>query len=325
MRRTCAMALVVLVTLMVPVFAAEAAAAQTAAAPGQTNKGQVPPPAQTPVPTPTPAPQVQGLTDEELDLQTVLSEPDFTIGVLPTTLRLPKHKMAFRITHRFTYKINGQSAGEFFKNFLGFDSSATNGFELRWGAANGTQLVVHRTGNRNIQFLAQHQLQAQRNNGRFSADVLMAVEGQDNFSEEHSIVVGGIASRQISDQGAIYLHPFGVFNATPEIPESDENTFVLGIGARFLVFRSRSTYVVAEFAPRLVGYDGGASLMMIGIERRVGGHSFQINLSNGFGTTLTQVGHGGPLIANSVPPGSTDPPSRSRHWHLGFNLTRKFY
>jgi hypothetical protein len=316
MRRMFAMALLTLVVLTVPALAA----GQVAASPAQPGQ-----PVQTPVPTPTPTPQVQGLSDEELDLQTVLSEPDFTLGVLPTTLRLPKHKMAFRITHRFTYKINGQSAGEFFENFFGFDSSATSGFELRWGVANGTQLLVHRTGSRNIQFLAQHQLQAQRENGRFSADVLMAVEGQDNFREEHSIVVGGVASHQFSDQGAVYVHPFGVFNATPEVPSSDRNTFVLGLGARFLVFRSRSTYAVAEFAPRIAGYDGGASLILIGLEKRIGGHSFQINLSNGFGTTLTQVGHGGPLIADAVAPGSTDPPGRSRHWHLGFNLTRKFY
>ena len=142
MRRMFALALLALVALTVPV----AAAGQVASTQGQ--------PVQTPIPTtvPTPAPQVQGLSDEELDLQTVLTEPDFTIGVLPTTLRLPKHKMAFRITHRFTYQINGQGAGEFFKNFFGFDSSATSGFELRWGLANGTQLAVHRTGNRNIQF-----------------------------------------------------------------------------------------------------------------------------------------------------------------------------
>ena len=310
MRRTCAMALVALVALAVLTVPTQAAAA---------------PQVQPPVPTPTPAPAGQGLSDEDLDLQTVLSEPDFTLGVLPTTLRLPKHKMAFRITHRFTYKINGQGVGEFFENFFGFDSSATSGFELRFGVANGTQVLVHRTGSRNIQFLAQHQLQAQRNNGRFSADILFGVEGQDNFREEHGIVVGGVLSRQIADQGAIYVHPIGVFNATPEIPSSDKNTFVLGLGARFLVFRSQSTYAVAEFAPRLFGYDGGASLILIGIEKRIGGHSFQLNLSNGFGTTFSQVGHGGPLIANPVPPGSTDPPGRSRHWHLGFNLTRKFY
>ena len=82
-------------------------------------------------------------------------------------------------------------------------------------------------------------------------------------------MVGGVASHQFSDQGAVYVHPFRVFNATPEI-DSDRNTFVLGMGARFLVFRSRSTYAVAEFAPRLVGYDGGASLILIGIEKRIG-------------------------------------------------------
>lgn len=295
MRRTCVMALV---ALMVPALAA----AQGSGAPGQPQA-----PVQAPAPTPTPVP-VQD--DADLDLQTVISEPDFTLGVLPTTLRLPRHQMAFRITHRFTYKINGQSIGTFFENGLGFDSSATSGFELRFGLASGTQVLVHRTGSRNIQFMAQHQLQAQRDNGRFSADILMAVEGQDNFREEHSIVVGGVASHQFSEQGAVYLHPFGVFNATPEIPSSDRNTFVLGIGARFLILRSRSSYIVAEFAPRLAGYDGGSSLISIGLEKRVGGHSFQLNLSNGFGTTMTQVGHGGPA---------------AKHWHLGFNLTRKFY
>ena len=314
MRRTCVMAVVALVILMVPV----SAAAQEAAARVQT-------PVQTPVPTPPPTRQVQGLSDEELDLQTVLTEPDFTLGTLPTTLRLPKHRMAFRITHRFTYQINDNSVKEFFENGLGFDSSATIGFELRYGIANGTQLSVHRTNSRNIQFLAQHQLQAQRVNTRYSADLLLGVEGQDNFTEEHSIVVGGVASHQFDEQGAVYVQPFAVFNATPEIPTSDRKTLVLGMGARFLILRSRSTYVVAEFAPRLAGYDDGASLMLIGIEKRMGGHMFQLNLSNGFGTTLTQVGHGGPFIVDPVPVGSTDPPGRSRHWHLGFNITRKFY
>src|SRR5688500_7759317 len=113
MRRTCVMALVALVALMVPV---------SAAAQGATPQGQVQAPVQTPLPTPTPVP-FQAPTSADLDLQTVIAEPDFTLGVLPTTLRLPKHKMAFRITHRFTYQINDNSVGEFFENFLGFDSS----------------------------------------------------------------------------------------------------------------------------------------------------------------------------------------------------------
>ena len=113
----------------------------------------------------------------------------------------------------------------------------------------------------------------------------------------------------MGDRGAIYLEPIFVANATPEFPDSDQNTLVLGVGTRIRLGNSRA-YLVAEVAPRVSGYDGGSSLMTFGIEKRAGGHMFQLNVSNAFGTTLTQVGHGGPA---------------TKHWHLGFNLTRKFY
>jgi hypothetical protein len=257
----------------------------------------------------TAAAQVVAATDDpDRDLQVVVGEPDFTLGALPTTLRLPKGKMAFRITHRFTYAINDGSVGQFFENGFGFDSSATTGFELRFGLASGTQLTVHRTGSRNIQFLAQRQMVAQRDGRGLSFDVVGAIEGQNNFREEYSFVAGGVLSHRMGDRGAIYLEPIYVVNATPEFPASDENTLVLGIGTRIRLFNSRA-YLVAEVAPRVSGY-GGTSLMTFGIEKRAGGHMFQLNVSNAFGTTLTQVGHGGPATT---------------HWHLGFNLTRKFY
>lgn len=247
--------------------------------------------------------------DEIRDLRLVLSEPDFTLGSLPTTLRLPKGKTSFRITHRFTYPINDSSFGEFLENGLGFDAAATTGFELRFGVAGGLQAVVTRTGSRNIQVLAQKQVIGQRDGGPVSFDVIGAIEGQNNFREEYSYVVGGAFSHQFGDQGAVYVEPMGVFHATPEFPGSDQNAMVLGLGARLRLGRSRA-YLVGEFAPRIAGYDGGQSLVTVGIEKRAGGHMFQLNVSNTFGTTLTQVGHGGPVAA---------------HWHLGFNLTRKFF
>lgn len=261
------------------------------------------------VPAAAAAQAVAATDDPDRDLQVVVGEPDFTLGALPTTLRLPKGKMAFRITHRFTYKINDGSFGQFLENGLGFDSSATSGFELRFGLASGTQLTVHRTGSRNIQFLAQRQMVAQRDGGGLSFDIVGAIEGQNNFREEYSFVAGGVLSHRMGDRGAIYLEPIYVVNATPEFPASDENTLVLGVGTRIRLFNSRA-YLVAEVAPRVSGYDGGTSLMTFGIEKRAGGHMFQLNVSNAFGTTLTQVGHGGPA---------------TKHWHLGFNLTRKFY
>lgn len=255
------------------------------------------------------APPPQSSDDPDRDLRLVVGEPDFTLGVLPTTLRLPKGESAFRITHRFTYQINDGSFGEFVENGFGFDSSATSGFEVRFGVAAGTQLVLHRTGSRNIQFLAQRQLVAQGDGRGLSFDLLAGIEGQNNFREEFSYVAGGVLSHRLGDAGALYLEPIYVVNAKPELPASDLNTLVIGMGARIRLGGSR-TYLVAEVAPRVGDEVGGSSVMTFGIEKRAGGHMFQINVSNAFGTTLTQVGHGGPS---------------PKHWHLGFNLTRKFY
>jgi hypothetical protein len=43
---------------------------------------------------------------------------------------------------------------------------------------------------------------------------------------------------------------------------------------------------------------------------RSGGHAFQINFSNGFGTTLGQLARGG---------------VSSDSWFIGFNIARKFF
>ena len=79
-----------------------------------------------------------------------------------------------------------------------------------------------------------------------------------------------------------------------------------GLGAR-LRFAGNS-YVFVEGSPRLSGFDPGDTLISFGFEQRYGGHVFQLNFSNGVGTTLAQVARGG-----------------SNNWHLGFNLARKFF
>jgi hypothetical protein len=49
--------------------------------------------------------------------------------------------------------------------------------------------------------------------------------------------------------------------------------------------------------------------MTFGIEKRAGGHSFQLNFSNDLGTTPAQVARGQQLDG----------------WFIGFNISRKFY
>ena len=71
-----------------------------------------------------------------------------------------------------------------------------------------------------------------------------------------------------------------------------------------------TTYLVGEFIPRVAGYDPGAHGGSFGIEKRAGGHSFQVNFSNTFGTTIGQIARGG---------------VSSEDWYIGFNISRKFF
>jgi hypothetical protein len=245
------------------------------------------------------------------DLQAVPSEPDFTLTALPSTLRMPSRKFAFRLTHRFTRPIAEGSVSSFFANFFNLDSPARIGLELRYGIRPGTQVTAHRTNDRAIQFLGQHQILGQSDSRWVTVDAVVAVEGLDNFSEEFSGSVGALISRRFGDHGAVYLEPMFVSNANVDVQPvtTDEHTTMIGVGGRLRLGQSR-TYVLVEAAPRVAGYDVGVNHVSVAIEKRVGGHVFQFNVSNSFATTLRQLARGG--TSNS-------------DWFIGFNLTRRFY
>src|SRR5215212_8856251 len=93
-------------------------------------------------------------------------QPDFTLAALPTTLRVPVHKSAFRVTHRFNRPLGRGDFGDLVSDFFGFDSGAQIGLEFRYGLLPGTQLAVHRTSDRTIQILGQHNLLRQTADGQ---------------------------------------------------------------------------------------------------------------------------------------------------------------
>mgnify|MGYP000987491144 CR=1 FL=1 len=70
-----------------------------------------------------------------------------------------------------------------------------------------------------------------------------------------------------------------------------------------------TVYVAAEASPRASGYRPGTRAFAFAIEKRAGGHMFQLNFSNTAGSTPAQIARGGA------------PHSLS----LGFNLSRKFF
>jgi hypothetical protein len=265
-------------------------------------------PIQDPAPA-APAPVQPSSTPLPSDRAVDPSEPDFTLIGLPTTLRMPKFASAFRVTHRFTRSLAQGNFGDLLADGFGTDGGAQIGLEYRFGIMSGTQVGVNRTSDKTIQFFGQQQLFRQQEGMPLGVDVILTIEGRDNFQEIYSPGVGAVVSRKIGTHGALYVQPIwiGNTNAFDLVAEDDNDTFILGLGGRFRI-RPR-LYLVAEGAPRF-GYDPGITYASFGIEMRAGGHSFQINVSNGFGTTMAQMARGG---------------YDKDDWYLGFNITRKFF
>lgn len=252
--------------------------------------------------TPQPAPE-----RNDPDVRVDPLQPDFNLAALPTTLRMPARKWAFRVTHRFARPLGQGDFGDLASDFFGFDAGAQIGLELRYGLVTGTQLGIHRTSDRTIQIFGQHNFLNERDGGALGIDAIATLEGTNNLREHHQSALGAIVSKNLGRRAALYAEPIWVVNSSP-FTSGDNDTLMLGLGARVRV--RPSLYLLAEITPRLTGYDPGANQISFGIESRAGGHLFQLNFSNGFGTTFGQIARGGT--------GNDD-------WYIGFNIARKFF
>ena len=237
------------------------------------------------------------------------SQPDFTLIGLPTTLRVPRYSSAFRVTHRFLRPLGSGDFSDLLSDFFGLDSGAQIGLEYRFGLMRGLQAGIHRTSDKTIEFFSQYSVLQQKNDHAVGLDVYASIDGTNNFQDSYSPAIGAIVSRELSKYGAVYVEPIWVNNSNPDPSEivDHNDTFIFGLGARL---RIRPTvYVVGEFLPR-TGYKPGVNHGSFAIEKRAGGHVFQLNFSNGFGTTMGQLARGG---------------TNSDDWYLGFNISRKFF
>jgi hypothetical protein len=245
--------------------------------------------------------------DEDPDRDPNPNQPDFYVATLNTNLRLPKGGINFRVTHRFLRTLGDGDFGDLAERAFGLDSGAQIGLELKFAPFRGAQLGVYRTSDRTIQFQGQYNI-IKDGNGPIGLSAFANVDGTDNFSDEFSPGAGVVLSRELNGRGAIYVQPSFVSNTNLINDLDDDYTAMVGVGARIMAMRN--TYLYFEASPRIAGYKQGVTQMSFGFERQMGGHMFQLNFSNGFGTTLAQVARGG-----------TD----KEDWYLGFNISRKFY
>ena len=248
-------------------------------------------------------------TDDDPDRDPNRAQPDFTLVNLPTTLRVPKYKSAFRVTHRFARPLGQGDFSDLAEDLFGLDSGAQIGLEYRFGIMRGTQIGIYRTSNRTIEFFAQYSGLQQKDNGLLGLDVIATMDGTDNFSDRYSPALGVVLSHELGSHGALYFEPIWVNNSNqlPSELTDDNDTFLFGIGGRLRV--RPTVYVVGEYIPR-IGYSPGVDHLTFGVEKRAGGHVFQINFSNNIGTTPAQIARGG---------------FDNEDWYIGFNISRKFF
>jgi len=181
------------------------------------------------------------------------------------------------------------------------------GFDYRLGIARHLQAAVYRTAlDKTFQFSGKYDAVRQHDSIPVSLSALLSVEGTDNFQERYSPALGAAVSRMVADRLAVYATPVWVHN-TAAILNIERDTFFVGVGGR--VRLSSTVYLVGEVAPRAGGYRPDQAAYGFAIEKRAGGHLFQLNFNNGQGTTFGQLARGG--FADSL--------------YLGFNLARKFF
>jgi hypothetical protein len=249
-------------------------------------------------------------------------EPDYVVVNLPTTLRVPKWKGNFRLTHRFAGNLMNGDFGYQLGNLFGIDQGAIIGFEYRMGLPKGVEAAAFRTSfDKTIQLYTKWDGIRQKGKVPVAISPVVSIEGVNNFQDQYAMAYGASISRSVAQRVGVYAQPFFVTNTaanlepvghthdagTSEDSHEHRNTFYVGLGARIRL--RPSLYATGEFVPRVDGYSPNDPAYGFGVEARVGQHVFSLTFTNTFSTTFSQLARGG--TPDSL--------------YLGFNLARKFF
>lgn len=233
---------------------------------------------------------------------------------LPTTTTLGKGEFLFRISHRFQPPVS-----EGWDSLIGFDGPAFILFSFGYGITDSLAVNVGRSKLfQEWEFGADWSLFEQGRKGSlpFSATLhlgggLVTLDEPQDAGWSGRFRLSALLSiaRQLNDRFSFLLVPAYSTNTNFWEPSSD-GTFSLGVGGRIMVFDDLS--IIAEWIPRLAGYKDFYSGWGLGVEKKIGGHVFQIFVTDSIGLTAAQFLPGGDLKL-----GDGD-------FRLGFNIFRTF-
>jgi hypothetical protein len=234
---------------------------------------------------------------------------------LPTTQTIDKGNVLFRISHRYF-----PSVSDGYDAFYGLDGPAVILLSLGYGINDRLNVSLARSNRfKEVEFSLKWIILDQKDDkilpvsaalnvgGAFITDV---EAGKKTFRSENFKFSALLSvSHQFSNAFSLLLVPAYSSN-TNHWENSSEGTLSLGVGARYMFLKDMS--IIAEWVPVISGYEAGASGWGFGIERKIGGHVFQVFFTNSIGMTSAQFIPGGNLRL------------QDGDFRIGFNIFRLF-
>ena len=134
--------------------------------------------------------------------------------------------------------------------------------------------------------------------------------GETTFREENlRFNVQASFAYVLHPKVSLLLVPGYTSNTNPA-EGSSQGTLSLGLGGRLLIAQDLS--LLLEWVPVLSGYSNESAGWGLGIEKKIGGHVFQVFALNSVGITTAQFAPGGELRLSDG------------EFRIGFNILRWF-
>jgi cytochrome c oxidase subunit 2 len=269
------------------------------------------------------------------------SEPyDYHLINVPTPKRVRRHSVNLNFTHRFSEPINDQGPGEFF----GLDGLSVSSLGVSYGITDSLYFNFNRSPIcdrlaycKTIEMGFGYHLLDERGRSPIALSAYSSVEGADNFSENYTFNIQAMIARSASKYVNLFFSPAvhinsnsnGRFNARAPVAaanlELGQHTGSFGFGAN-VRFRPTTSFLF-EYTPR-VGFKLGRiepvdatgtifrnrseAEIGIGVEKRIGRHSFALTFSNTQTTTTSRYNSSNQALE----------PSK---FIIGFNLYRRLF
>lgn len=234
---------------------------------------------------------------------------------LPTTQTIDKGRVLFRISHRYFPAVS-----DGYDDFYGLDGPAVILLSLGYGISDKLSISLARSNRfKEVEASVKWLVLEQRDNVSIPISAALNIggavitdneEGGKTFRSENLKFNAHLSiSRQFSRSFSVLLVPAYSSN-TNHWETPSEGTLSLGLGARYMFLNDFS--LIAEWMPILSGYKAASSGWGFGLEKKIGGHVFQVFVTNSIGMTSSQFLPGGNLKL------------QDGDFRIGFNIFRLF-